>query len=61
VAALELPRAVGARGVASPVLSRAVGARGGPGAAPSRERKLEPWGHLPASELPLAGRRELFS
>jgi hypothetical protein len=32
--------------------------RGGPGAAPSREREPEPRGHLAASELPLAGRRE---
>jgi hypothetical protein len=42
----------------APVLSRAAGARGGPGAAPSREREPEPQGHLTASELPLAGRRE---
>jgi hypothetical protein len=39
-------------------LPRAAGAHGGPGAAPSREREPEPRGHMMASELPLAGRRE---
>jgi hypothetical protein len=41
--------------------ARAVGTRGGPRAAPSRERKLEPRGHVAASELPSAGRRESLS
>jgi hypothetical protein len=31
-----------------------MGARGGPGAAPSREREPEPWGHVAAPELPRA-------
>jgi hypothetical protein len=32
-----------------------------PGAAPSREREAEPRGHVAASELPSAGRRESLS
>jgi hypothetical protein len=34
---------------------------GDPGAAPSREREPEPRGHVAASELPSAGRREPLS
>jgi hypothetical protein len=41
--------------------AQAVGICGGPGAAPSREREPELWGHVAASELPLAGRREPLS
>jgi hypothetical protein len=40
--------------VVAPELPRAMGARGGPGAAPSREREPEPWGHVAAPELPRA-------
>jgi hypothetical protein len=47
--------------MAAPVLSPATGARGGPKAAPSREREPEPRGHMAASELPLAGKREPLS
>jgi hypothetical protein len=41
--------------------ARAAGTRGGPGAILSREQELEPRGHVAASELPSAGRREPLS
>jgi hypothetical protein len=41
--------------------ARAAGTCDGPGAAPSWEQEPEPEGHVAASELPLAGRRELLS
>jgi hypothetical protein len=47
--------------VAAPERTRAVGARGGPGAVLSREREPEPRGHVAASELPSARRREPLS
>jgi hypothetical protein len=34
--------------------ARAAGTHGGPRATPSRERELEPWGHMAAPELPRA-------
>jgi hypothetical protein len=37
------------------------GTRGGSRAAPSWEREPEPWGHVAASELHSAGRREPLS
>jgi hypothetical protein len=41
--------------------ARAAGTRDGPEAAPSRERVPEPRGHVTASELPSAERREPLS
>jgi hypothetical protein len=41
--------------------AQAAGTRGDPGAAPIREQEPEPRGHLAASELLSAGRREPLS
>jgi hypothetical protein len=59
-------RAQVTRGSSGAAMCQKVGAGtqvtcGGLGAAPSRKREPKPRGHMAASELPLAGRRESLS